>query len=211
MTTCTSFSYSLLKNKLPKAGLVFAFLCTVFAIFGCGAERNIRKGEKFLALGEYHDASVQFKKAYQNTSPKERTRRGEIAAKMALCYNRLSASQRAIAAYRNVVRYKLDDGETHRLLADNLMRNGSYTDAAKEYQIALDARRQDGFHRTHGSQEGIGREGDEVKIYREEDGRVQLAPAGLFSDALWRSFRATLFHIDTQRSCGRRAQRNHRR
>ena len=139
MTTCTSFSYSLLKNKLPKAGLVFAFLCTVFAIFGCGAERNIRKGEKFLALGEYHDASVQFKKAYQNTSPKERIRRGEIAAKMALCYNRLSASQRAIAAYRNVVRYKLDDGETHRLLADNLMRNGSYTDAAKEYQIALDS------------------------------------------------------------------------
>lgn len=120
--------------------LVFAiFSCVAVTLGSCGVERNIKKGEKFLSLGEYYDAAAQFKTAYQRTPPKDRQQRGEMAQKMALCYDRIAVSQRAIAAYRNVIRYKQDDGETHQRLADNLMKNGNYADAAKEYRIALDS------------------------------------------------------------------------
>ena len=105
----------------------------------CGVDRNIKKGEKYLALGEYYDAATQFKTAYQRTPPKDRHQRGELSLKQADCYSRISSSQRAIAAYRNAIRYKEDNGETHRKLAENLMKNGSYTEAVKEYRIALDS------------------------------------------------------------------------
>lgn len=44
-----------------------------------------------------------------------------------------------MAAYRNVIRYKQDDGNTHLGLARNLMRMGNYNEALKEYQIADDS------------------------------------------------------------------------
>ena len=108
-------------------------------LMSCGVDRNIKKGDKHLSLGEYYDAATQFKTAYQRTSPKDRRQRGELSLKMADCYSRIASSQRAIAAYRNAIRYKQDTGETHKSLADNLMKEGSYTEAVKEYQIALDS------------------------------------------------------------------------
>ena len=113
--------------------------CATLILMSCGVDRNIKKGDKHLSLGEYYDAATQFKTAYQRTSPKDRRQRGELSLKMADCYSRIASSQRAIAAYRNVIRYKQDNGETHKSLADNLMKEGSYTEAAKEYQIALDS------------------------------------------------------------------------
>ena len=113
--------------------------CVTLLLTSCGVDRNIKKGEKHLSLGEYYDAANQFKTAYQRTSPKDRRLRGELSLKMAECYERISSSQRAIAAYRNVIRYKQDNGETHKHLADNLMKEGSYSEAVKEYRIALDS------------------------------------------------------------------------
>lgn len=113
--------------------------CVTLLLTSCGVDRNIKKGEKHLSLGEYYDAANQFKTAYQRTSPKDRRQRGELSLKMAECYECISSSQRAIAAYRNVIRYKQDNGETHKHLADNLMKEGSYSEAVKEYRIALDS------------------------------------------------------------------------
>lgn len=113
--------------------------CATLMLMSCGVDRNIKKGDKHLSLGEYYDAATQFKTAYQRTSPKDRRQRGELSLKMADCYSRIASSQRAIAAYRNAIRYKQDNGETHKSLADNLMKEGSYTEAVKEYQIALDS------------------------------------------------------------------------
>ena len=113
--------------------------CATLMLMSCGVDRNIKKGDKHLSLGEYFDAATQFKTAYQRTSPKDRRQRGELSLKMADCYSRIASSQRAIAAYRNAIRYKQDNGKTHKSLADNLMKEGSYTEAVKEYQIALDS------------------------------------------------------------------------
>ena len=108
-------------------------------MFSCSADRNIKRGEKYLSLGEYFDAGNEFKQAYSKTPPKERARRGQIASKMALCYERINATQKAIAAYRNVIRYKQDDGETHLSLARQLLKNGNYKEAVQEFRVALDS------------------------------------------------------------------------
>ena len=106
---------------------------------GCGAERNMKKGEQFLVIGEYHDAANQFKMAYRKTPPKERDTRGQRAKRMALCYDRQNATPQAIAAYRNVIRYRQDDIMTHLALARQLLRHGDYKQAADEYQLVLDS------------------------------------------------------------------------
>ena len=108
------------------------------AITSCGADHYIKKGEKYLAVGEYYDAAAEFKVAYNKTAAKERTKRGQRAAKLAHCYDRINSNAKAIAAYRNVIRYKQDSIDTHLNLARLLMKAGSYKEAAKEYQLVLD-------------------------------------------------------------------------
>lgn len=105
----------------------------------CGAERNLKRGEKHLALGEYFDAANEFKQAYQKTPPKERERRGQIALKMALCYDKTLQTGKAVAAYRNVIRYKQDKIEEHLALARQLMKEGSYAAAEAEFKLVLDS------------------------------------------------------------------------
>ena len=106
---------------------------------GCGAEQAIKKGDRYYALGEYFDASTQYKKAYSQTSAKEREQRGRVALKMAECYRRINYAQKAIAAYNNAIRYKQQDSLTYLHLAQQLMKNGSYKEAAKYYQLIVDS------------------------------------------------------------------------
>ena len=106
---------------------------------GCGAEQAMKKGDKFYALGEYFDAAAQYRKAYSQTPAKERALRGQRALKMADCYRRINYTQKAIAAYNNAIRYKQADSLTHLYLAQQLMKNGSYKEAAKQFQEFLDS------------------------------------------------------------------------
>ena len=119
--------------------ILFLAVLTILLFTACGADRNIKRGDKFLALGEYFDAAAEYKQAYNKTPPKEKARRGAIAAKMANCYARINYFQKAIAAYRNTIRYKKDDVQTHLNLAQVLMKNGSYKEATKEFQVVLDS------------------------------------------------------------------------
>lgn len=121
-------------------------LCSKISLFclllmllqGCGADKNMKRGEKFFAIGEYWDAANEFKQAYRRTPAKERTLRGKRAARMAVCYDRINATPAAIAAYRNVVRYKQDSVSTHLALGRLMLKNGDYKGAEKEFQLVLD-------------------------------------------------------------------------
>ena len=107
--------------------LSYIIIICVSALFvGCGADAAMRKGDKFYALGEYYDASLQYKKAYSATPPKERDTRGKRALKLADCYRRINYTQRAIAAYNNAIRYKQGDSLTQLHLGQQLLKNGSY-------------------------------------------------------------------------------------
>lgn len=114
----------------------------------CGIDRNTKKGERHLALGEYYDAAEQFRKAYQATPTKNRDQRGVLAQKMATCYARINQTQRAIGAMRNAVRYGHASVDDHLLLAQQLMKNGSYKEAAQEYQLVLDSLPDNGLAKT---------------------------------------------------------------
>ncbi len=118
-------------------GLVCFTLLLLFT--SCGAERSFKKGEKYLALGEYYDAAAQYKKAYSNTKPQDKDLRGKYAAKMAYCYSRINFNQKAIAAYRNVIRYKTDSLYTHLAFAQALLKDGNYREAETEFQLVLDS------------------------------------------------------------------------
>jgi len=104
----------------------------------CGADHYMKKGEKYLTIGEYYDAAAEFKTAYNKTPPKDKDKRGERALKLAYCYDRINSTQKAIAAYRNAIRYNKATPDTHLSFAQMLMKNGSYKEAAKEFQLVLD-------------------------------------------------------------------------
>ena len=108
-------------------------------LISCGADQALKKAEKFYSVGEYYDAAAQYKKAYSQTPPKERDKRGTLSAKMAECYSRIDNTSKAIAAYNNVIRYKQADSLTHLRLAQLQMKTGSYKEAAKSFLTAIDS------------------------------------------------------------------------
>ena len=119
--------------------LIIYIMVSTVLLSSCGAEQAMKKGDKFYALGEYFDAATQYRRAYSQTPAKERTLRGQRALKMADCYRRINYTQKAIAAYNNVIRYKQTDSLTHLRLAQQLMKNGQYKEAAKQFQTMLDS------------------------------------------------------------------------
>lgn len=129
------------KNKLftLPSSLFTLVALSVLLTTSCAIDKNMKKGEKYLALGEYYDAANEFKKAYSKTSPKEKEKRGERALKMAHCYERSLQTQKAIAAYKNAIRYNVATPE-HRLnYARLLLKNGEYKNAINEFNIVLDS------------------------------------------------------------------------
>ena len=114
---------------------------TIFSLLltGCGADQAIKKAEKFYAVGEYYDAAAQYKKAYSGTPSKEKEKRGQLSAKMAECYRKINNTNKAITAYKNVIRYKQADSLTHLRLAQQLMKAGNYKEAGKNFQTAIDS------------------------------------------------------------------------
>ena len=124
---------------MRKLRTILYTLAAAVGLAGCGADAAMKKGDKYYALGEYYDAATQYKKASSQTPSKDRPTRGKRALKMAECYRRISYSQRAIAAYNNALRYGQADSMTHLHLAQQLMKNGSYKEAAKHFQAQLDS------------------------------------------------------------------------
>lgn len=116
-----------------------AFLAVALMLHSCAADNAMRKGEKFLAIGEYHDAAEQFKKAYTKTPTKERQLRGQRALKMAHCYRHISSTQKAISAYRNALRYNVATLDDRLDYARLLLKNGEYKRALTEFELLKDS------------------------------------------------------------------------
>lgn len=98
-------------------------------LVSCGADSYVRKGDKALALGEYYVAAEHYRKAYSKTPASERDLRGERALKLAKSYERFNSNLKAVAAYRNAVRYNKASAEDSLQLAHLLLKNGDYKGA----------------------------------------------------------------------------------
>ena len=118
---------------------LMVFLAVALMLHSCAADNAMRKGEKFLAIGEYHDAAEQFKKAYTKTPTKERQLRGQRALKMAHCYRHISSTQKAISAYRNALRYNVATLDDRLDYARLLLKNGEYKRALTEFELLNDS------------------------------------------------------------------------
>ena len=116
-----------------------ATFIAMLALCACGSDKNLKKGEKYLAIGEYYDAAAQFKQAYRKTSPKDKEKRGKIALRMAHCYERTNAAQKATAAYANAVRYRQASTEDRLAYARQLLKTGAYKQAEAEFVLVLDS------------------------------------------------------------------------
>lgn len=117
--------------------LPLLMLCML--LMACGADRALKQGDQLYATGDYFDAAAHYRKAYSQTSPKERTQRGQIALRQAECYRRINYTARAITAYRNALRYKQGDSATRMALGQQLLKVGRYKEAAKVMTEMLDS------------------------------------------------------------------------
>lgn len=127
------------KQFLLYTKVLALLVLSLLLLAGCGAEKNMKKAEKFMAIGEYYDAASQYKQAYSKTPPKERDRRGLIAGKMAVCYRKINSTPKAVAAYRNMVRYNKATVDDRLELGRQLLKNGDYKQAAEQFRVVLDS------------------------------------------------------------------------
>lgn len=105
---------------------------------GCGAENNVKKGDRFYVLGEYFDAAAEYKRAYMRTPVKEKAKRAERAYKAADCYRRINATAKALGSYQSAVRYHYPDSIVYFYLAQMQHRSGDYKKAEENYRRFLD-------------------------------------------------------------------------
>lgn len=117
---------------------IFITLLLSIAAVACSSEKTIRKGDKFAAIMEYHEAAKEYKKAYRQISPKERPKRAEVAWKMGECYRKGNSAVFAAAAYQNAVRYGYPDSTALLYLADALLEKGDYKASEKNYRAFLE-------------------------------------------------------------------------
>ena len=146
---------------MHRLGTIICIVIVAVLLTGCGADQAVKKADKFYAIGEYYDAAAQYKKAYSQTPSKEKVKRGQLSVKIAECNRRINNTNKAIAAYKNVIRYKQADSLTHLRLAQQLMKNGNYKEAAKYFHEAIDSL--------------------EFKVQNSETGWLDLAKNGLQS------------------------------
>lgn len=122
---------------MKKWATLFSSILIALWLAGCSAESNVKKGDKFYAIGEYFEAGAEYRKAYMRTKPKDRAKRGERAYKAADCYRRINYTSRAMGSYQNAVRYNYPDSIVFFYLAEMQRKNGDYKKAAQNYELYL--------------------------------------------------------------------------
>jgi len=103
------------------------------------AEKSLHRGEQALRIGEYAEAADAYKTAYRLTPASNKAERGRIAFLMGECYRRYGNSARALAAYRNALRFKYADSTLLREAGGMLLLNGDYKNATAAFKDYLAA------------------------------------------------------------------------
>lgn len=131
--------YCKLEYKIPKhwAGTFLLAICAILIVSCSNDNIAFNKGEQHYALGEYYQASIYYKKAYSRTSPKDKPKRALRAFKMGECYRHINYGQKALAAYQNAVRYKIQDSISLFHLARLQLKAGQYKQAEENFRLYL--------------------------------------------------------------------------
>jgi peptidoglycan-associated lipoprotein len=117
---------------------IHGFIILLFSLFLVSCVNYLKKGEESYALGEYTDAAKYFHRGYLKISPKDRSKRGEIAYKTGDCYSLVNAATRASSYFQNAIRYHYPDSIVYLRLAQEELRTGNYHDAAIHFREYLE-------------------------------------------------------------------------
>ena len=82
---------------MPKTSRLILLLMPL-RFLACSVDKYIKKGDAFMAIGEYYNAAAEYKKAYSRTPTKDKEKRGERAWKMAESYRLHNYSAKAAGA-----------------------------------------------------------------------------------------------------------------
>lgn len=109
---------------------------------GCSLSARIKKADKRYEIGEYYAAGDMYKQLYSKTPSKEKALRAKLAFRQGECFRILNNS-RAVAAYKNAIRYQYSDSVVYLRYAQALQYQGKYKDAEKQYDLYLQAHPKD--------------------------------------------------------------------
>ena len=112
-------------------------LSLILLLTSCGVESILRKADQSYELGEYNEAAMLYKKAYSKTEAKEKEKRAERAFKTAECYRHINMNAKAMASYRNAIRYGYPVSMMYKHMADLQLQNSDYKGAMANYDIYL--------------------------------------------------------------------------
>ena len=120
-------------------------LCTLsfvtLYLSSCSVQQRIKRADKKFAIGEYYTAADIYKSCYgQLSSKKDKKLKGYVAYQQGECY-RLINNPRAVNCYQNAIRnkYQQQDSTVFLHAAQALQYQGKYKDAAKNYELYLEA------------------------------------------------------------------------
>ena len=104
-------------------------------------QRKIKRADKKFAIGEYYTAADIYKSCYSRLSTKkDRELKGYVAYRQSECY-RLINNPRAANCYQSALRckYQMQDSTIFLHAGQVLQYQGKYKDAAKSYELYLEA------------------------------------------------------------------------
>lgn len=119
---------------MKKISYILTLITIAITVSSCGGVKESTANEQ-MARGEYFEAQKTYRKIYNRlTKKEERSKRGEIAFKMAECHRRLSRYATAASAYQNAIRYGYPDSTAQLRLGEMLHATGKYPQAIEAYE-----------------------------------------------------------------------------
>lgn len=125
--------------------IILGILTLFVLLSSCSVQQRVKRADKKYAIGEYFVAADIYKQCYSRlSSQKEKELKGYVAFRQGECYRILNNS-RAANAYQSALRckYQLQDSTVYLRMAQVLQYQGKYKDAAKNYELYLEAHPQD--------------------------------------------------------------------
>lgn len=120
----------------------FISTCIIVAaawlLASCGADKHLKKGDQYMAIGEYYEASLEYAKAYSKTPPKKQENRGPIAYKIGESNRLMGYTAKALTGYRNAARYKYTDTLTYLYIGQLALRQRDYKSAKTAFEQYLE-------------------------------------------------------------------------
>ena len=120
---------------------LFYILLAALLLSGCSVQQRVKRADKKFAIGEYYIAADIYKQCYSRLSTKkDRELKGYVAFKQGECY-RILNNPRAANCYQSALRckYQLQDSIIFLNAGLALQYQGKYKDAAKSYDLYLQA------------------------------------------------------------------------